>query len=154
MKYRYWNFIEFIIHYLLIFDLEAWRLHFSYLLMAEPRKIWHSSTPWSECEHFIVVFDLCKSSELEMMWPRNWELKNYRINKNKGMIMSWQIHTQYLTIYVPGFWIGVCAKKQGKDKDDYVQSLHGFAFLSLLMLQDAENISMGISVLMRQLSNL
>jgi hypothetical protein len=55
---------------------------------------------------------------------------------------------------VPGFWIGIRAKKQDKDKDDYAQSLHGFAFSSLLMLKDAENIKMGSSVVMRQLSNL
>jgi hypothetical protein len=43
-------------------------------------------------------------------------------------------------IYLPGFWKGICAKKQGKDKDDCVRSLHGFAVSSPVMLQTSESI--------------
>lgn len=79
-------------------------------------------------------------------------IKNYWIDKNKRIIMSFLIHTQYLTVYLPGFWTGTCAKNQGNDKDDYVHSLHGFSFPSLLKLQRSENIFN--LVLMRRLSNL
>ena len=54
--------------------------------------------------------------------------------------MSWQVHTQYTKIYFTVFWIGISAKKQAKDKDDCVYSLHCFAFRSPLTLQDSESI--------------